>query len=233
MGQAPPNHLCSGVKNGPHQEDKSIEPVYSVKENVTVKMMRRFIQQALTQYADSLPDPLPEKLRTSYKPPDYQQALKAMHQPETREALKLARRRFVYEEFLLFQLKMQAFRKAEREQTQGIRRCFSNEELMRFIKASRFLTNAQSRVLREITSDMSSPYRMNRLLQGDVGSGKRQSPPLRCMPRFCPDTRERSWCRQKFWPNSMLIRSFHYLKSGMSASPFDKLCQRKAAKRTA
>lgn len=54
------------LKNGPHQEDKSIEPVYSVKENVTVKMMRRFIQQALTQYADSLPDPLPEKLRKSY-----------------------------------------------------------------------------------------------------------------------------------------------------------------------
>lgn len=174
MGQAPPNHLCSGVENGPHQEDKSIEPVYSVKENVTVKMMRRFIQQALTQYADSLPDPLPEKLRKSYKLPDYYQALKAMHQPETREALKLARRRFVYEEFLLFQLKMQAFRKAEREQTQGIRQRFSNEELMRFIKSLPFpLTNAQSRVLREITADMSSPYRMNRLLQGDVGSGKR------------------------------------------------------------
>lgn len=95
-----------------------------------------------------------------------------MHQPETREALKLARRRFVYEEFLLFQLKMQAFRKAEREQTQGIRQRFSNEELMRFIKSLPFpLTNAQSRVLREITADMSSPYRMNRLLQGDVGSG--------------------------------------------------------------
>lgn len=145
MGQAPPNHLCSGVKNGPHQEDKSIEPVYSVKENVTVKMMRRFIQQALNQYADSLPDPLPEKLKTRYKLPDYHQALKAMHQPETREALKLARRRFVYEEFLLFQLKMQAFRKAEREQTQGIRQRFSNEELMRFIKSLPFPSQTPSR----------------------------------------------------------------------------------------
>lgn len=132
------------LKNGPHQEDKSIEPVYSVKENVTVKMMRRFIQQALTQYADSLPDPLPEKLRKSYKLPDYYQALKAMHQPETREALKLARRRFVYEEFLLFQLKMQAFRKAEREQTQGIRQRFSNEELMRFIKSLPFPSQTPS-----------------------------------------------------------------------------------------
>ncbi|MEC1645723.1 MULTISPECIES: ATP-dependent DNA helicase RecG [Bacillus] len=161
------------LKNGPHQEDKSIEPVYSVKENVTVKMMRRFIQHGLTQYADSIPDPLPENLKIRYKLPDYHQALKAMHQPETREALKLARRRFVYEEFLLFQLKMQAFRKAEREQSQGIRQRFSNEELMTFVKSLPFpLTNAQSRVLREITADMSSPYRMNRLLQGDVGSGK-------------------------------------------------------------
>ncbi|MED0773023.1 ATP-dependent DNA helicase RecG [Bacillus siamensis] len=161
------------LKNGPHQEDKSIEPVYSVKENVTVKMMRRFIKDALQHHLDSAADPLPEKLRIRYKLPDYKQALQTMHQPETRESLQQARRRFVYEEFLLFQLKMQAFRKAEREQSKGISHVFPAEKLAAFTDSLPFsLTNAQMRVLREITADMTSPYRMNRLLQGDVGSGK-------------------------------------------------------------
>ncbi|WP_016936150.1 ATP-dependent DNA helicase RecG [Bacillus siamensis] len=161
------------LKNGPHQEDKSIEPVYSVKENVTVKMMRRFIKDALQHHLDSAADPLPEKLRIRYKLPDYKQALQTMHQPETRESLQQARRRFVYEEFLLFQLKMQAFRKAEREQSKGISHVYPAEKLAAFTDSLPFsLTNAQMRVLREITADMTSPYRMNRLLQGDVGSGK-------------------------------------------------------------
>ncbi|MEW4023158.1 ATP-dependent DNA helicase RecG [Bacillus sp. YAF8] len=161
------------LKNGPHQEDKSIEPVYSVKENVTVKMMRRFIKDALQHHLDSAADPLPEKLRIRYKLLDYKQALQTMHQPETRESLQQARRRFVYEEFLLFQLKMQAFRKAEREQSKGISHVYPAEKLAAFTDSLPFsLTNAQMRVLREITADMTSPYRMNRLLQGDVGSGK-------------------------------------------------------------
>ncbi|MGG0157842.1 ATP-dependent DNA helicase RecG [Bacillus velezensis] len=161
------------LKNGPHQEDKSIEPVYSVKENVTVKMMRRFIKEALQHHLDSAADPLPEKLRIRYKLPDYKHALQTMHQPETRESLQQARRRFVYEEFLLFQLKMQAFRKAEREQSKGISHVFPAEKLAAFTDSLPFsLTTAQTRVLREITADMTSPYRMNRLLQGDVGSGK-------------------------------------------------------------
>ncbi len=161
------------LKNGPHLEDISIEPVYSVKENVTVKMMRRFIKEALKHHLDNIADPLPEKLRISYKLPDYKQALQTMHQPETRESLQQARRRFVYEEFLLFQLKMQAFRKAEREQSKGISHVFPAEKLAAFTASLPFsLTNAQMRVLREITADLTSPYRMNRLLQGDVGSGK-------------------------------------------------------------
>ncbi|MBT2573393.1 ATP-dependent DNA helicase RecG [Bacillus sp. ISL-51] len=161
------------LKNGPHQEDKSIEPVYSVKENVTVKMMRRFIKEALQHHLDAAADPLPEKLRTRYKLPDYRRALQTMHQPETRESLQQARRRFVYEEFLIFQLKMQAFRKAEREQSEGISHSFPAEKLTAFVSSLPFsLTDAQTRVLREITADMTSPYRMNRLLQGDVGSGK-------------------------------------------------------------
>ncbi len=87
--------------------------------------------------------------------------------------MKHARRRMVYEEFLLFQLKMQAFKKANRENTSGRSLSISEEDMTLFIRQLPFpLTGAQKRVVREIIDDLRSPYRMNRLLQGDVGSGK-------------------------------------------------------------
>ncbi|BBP89269.1 hypothetical protein BsIDN1_28870 [Bacillus safensis] len=63
-------------KKGTHEQDGSIEPVYSVKENVTVKMMRRFVKQALSLYADKAEDPLPKQLVSAYKLMSYQEALK-------------------------------------------------------------------------------------------------------------------------------------------------------------
>ncbi|MDM5319891.1 ATP-dependent DNA helicase RecG [Bacillus altitudinis] len=165
--------MVQEFKKGTHEQDGSIEPVYSVKENVTVKMMRRFVKQALTLYVDKAEEPLPNQLVSTYKLMSYQEALKTIHLPETRDSLKQARRRFVYEEFLIFQLKMQAIRKKEREKTSGIQHPFTKEAVFEFVHSLPFpLTKAQSRVLHEIMSDMASPYRMNRLLQGDVGSGK-------------------------------------------------------------
>ncbi|MEB2357648.1 ATP-dependent DNA helicase RecG [Bacillus pumilus] len=165
--------MVQEFKKGTHEQDGSIEPVYSVKENVTVKMMRRFVKQALSLYVDKAEDPLPKQLVSTYRLMSYQEALKTIHLPETRESLKQARRRFVYEEFLIFQLKMQAIRKKEREKTSGIQHPFSKDAVFEFVHSLPFpLTKAQSRVLDEIMSDMASPYRMNRLLQGDVGSGK-------------------------------------------------------------
>nr|MDH3176765.1 ATP-dependent DNA helicase RecG [Bacillus pumilus] len=165
--------MVQEFKKGTHEQDGSIEPVYSVKENVTVKMMRRFVKQALTLYVDKAEDPLPKQLVSTYKLMSYQEALKTIHLPETRDSLKQARRRFVYEEFLIFRLKMQAIRKKEREKTSGIQDPFSKDAVFEFVHSLPFpLTKAQSRVLDEIMSDMASPYRMNRLLQGDVGSGK-------------------------------------------------------------
>ncbi|MGE6631365.1 ATP-dependent DNA helicase RecG [Bacillus sp. NPDC077027] len=165
--------MVQEFKKGTHEQDGSIEPVYSVKENVTVKMMRRYVKQAISLYLDDAHDPLPERLLFAYKLASYQEAVKAIHLPETRDALKQARRRFVYEEFLMFQLKMQAVRKMEREQTKGVQHSFSKDAVFKFVQSLPFpLTKAQERVLDEMMADMASPYPMNRLLQGDVGSGK-------------------------------------------------------------
>ncbi|ABS22743.1 ATP-dependent DNA helicase RecG [Bacillus cytotoxicus] len=158
---------------GPFVRKQEIEPVYSVKGKLTVKQMRRFIAQALKEYGNAIVELLPNGLLGRYKLLPRYEALRALHFPVNQEDLKQARRRFVYEEFFLFQLKMQALRKIERENSQGTKKDVSVEELKEFIDALPFpLTGAQQRVIAEILKDMRSPYRMNRLLQGDVGSGK-------------------------------------------------------------
>ncbi|KKI92680.1 ATP-dependent DNA helicase [Bacillus sp. SA1-12] len=158
---------------GPKQAVTGIEPVYSIKGKLTVKGMRKFVSLALKEYFNDVEEMIPGELLQKYKLLTRKEALTAIHLPDGPEILKQARRRFVYEEFLLFQLKMQALRKAQREQVSGISHSFSKDKLERFIHALPFpLTNAQTRVINEIITDMQSPYRMNRLLQGDVGSGK-------------------------------------------------------------
>ncbi|WP_226665749.1 ATP-dependent DNA helicase RecG [Metabacillus litoralis] len=158
---------------GPKQEISGIEPVYSVKGKLTVKGMRKFISVAMKEYIDEIEEILPIELLEKYKLITRKQAIQTIHAPIEQASLKQARRRFVYEEFLLFQLKMQALRKVQREQSKGLNQQYPKETLDHFIKALPFpLTIAQSRVIDEILSDMKSPYRMNRLLQGDVGSGK-------------------------------------------------------------
>ncbi|MBD8068336.1 ATP-dependent DNA helicase RecG [Bacillus sp. PS06] len=158
---------------GPQIRQQSIEPVYSIKGDISVKGMRRFITIALNQYGDQICENLPLSLLQKYKLLSKQEALRIMHFPANHQELKQARRRFVYEEFLLFQLKMQALRKFERESSAGIEHRFDASKLQQFIDHLPFpLTKAQERVRDEIIQDLQSPYRMNRLLQGDVGSGK-------------------------------------------------------------
>ncbi|CAG9619746.1 ATP-dependent DNA helicase RecG [Sutcliffiella rhizosphaerae] len=161
------------IQFGPSMKENEVEPVYSVKGNITVKQMRRFIHNALIEYGDDLQSTLPESLLTKYKLPSKRESVQALHNPINQEMLKHSRRYFVYEEFLLFQLKIQALRKYKREQSKGLIHQFNHNDLQRFLKTLPFpLTGAQERVLKEIIHDLTSPFRMNRLLQGDVGSGK-------------------------------------------------------------
>jgi ATP-dependent DNA helicase RecG len=158
---------------GPHKKNHEIEPVYSTKGKLTSKGIRRFITMALQQYSEHIIENIPEPILHRYKLPNKRDAYRMIHLPLSQDDIKHARRRFVYEEFLLFQLKMQALRKFEREQAPGVQHNFSEQKVEQFIKQLPFsLTSAQERVVNEILTDMKSPYRMNRLLQGDVGSGK-------------------------------------------------------------
>nr|WP_231688011.1 ATP-dependent DNA helicase RecG [Bacillus sp. FJAT-18017] len=163
----------SEVHIGENRSGKMFEPVYALRGNLTMKNMRKYIAQAFSLYGNDIVETLPGSLVQKYRLPNRRDALKIMHFPDDPDDVKKARRRFVYEEFLSFQLKMQALRKIEREQSPGIVHKYNLDRLMDFINSLPFpLTDAQKRVVNEILSDMKSPYRMNRLLQGDVGSGK-------------------------------------------------------------
>lgn len=156
-----------------HSTSVDFQPVYSVRGKLTVKALKRFIRLAFEQFGQYIEDPLPLYMLKQYRLYSLREAIRSLHFPKDAMDIKQGRRRIVYEEFLLFQLKMQALRKFERENQKGSIITYNNALLKRFIASLPYaLTNAQKRVINEILIDIKSPYRMNRLLQGDVGSGK-------------------------------------------------------------
>jgi ATP-dependent DNA helicase RecG len=161
------------LNTGPYTKVKDFEPVYALKGKITMKGIRKFINLAFHQYGHLIEETLPEAFVKKYRLLHRRDAYRAMHFPMDQEDVKQARRRLVYEEFLFFQLKIQALRKFEREHSLGLEQHYQLPQLKEFIDSLPFpLTNAQKRVVNEILKDLKSPYRMNRLLQGDVGSGK-------------------------------------------------------------
>jgi ATP-dependent DNA helicase RecG len=164
---------ASEMQLGPNSKAADFEPVYSLRGKITTKGMRKFIQIALNQFGSNIEETLPGHFLKKYRLLPRYEAIKIMHFPASPDEVKQARRRFVYEEFLQFQLKMQALRKFEREHSPGIKQNCDLARVKQFISELPFpLTNAQKRVVNEIFADIKSPVRMNRLLQGDVGSGK-------------------------------------------------------------
>lgn len=160
-------------KKGERDEEETIAPVYYVKGNIGVKLLRRMIAAVFQQYGDDVPEILPQSMLRNYKLMARPETIRALHFPTNYRDIRQARRRLVYEELLLFQLKLQMFKKIRREQAEGVRLEFDEHSLRDFISSLPFtLTGAQQRVTGEILEDMRSSERMNRLLQGDVGSGK-------------------------------------------------------------
>ncbi|WP_253724487.1 ATP-dependent DNA helicase RecG [Sporosarcina sp. HYO08] len=163
----------SNFKEGPKTEQADFEPIYSLKGVMQQKTFRRIMRNALDMVADQHIETLPADMREQYKLPAIGDALEMVHFPTKPEDVKHARRRFVYEELLLFQLKMLGMKKARKDASEGIAIAYDLDKVKAFIMSLPFdLTNAQKRVVNELCSELKSPARMNRLLQGDVGSGK-------------------------------------------------------------
>jgi len=151
-----------------------MQPVYPLTKGVTNTQITKAVKQAMQTSAFEVcasNDPVPASVRDMFSVMDKGQALRQMHFPENREEYIAARKRAAFEEIFLFILAMKR-RSAGKDESGGhiIREDNRTKE---FLKALPFsLTDAQSRVISEIASDMSSGKVMNRLIQGDVGSGK-------------------------------------------------------------
>lgn len=151
---------------------RGIEPVYSLKE-VPLKTFKKILKAAYDQYGDQINDDLPVTLQQIYRLISYRDAITFAHFPENKEQVRQVERRIKYEELLKFQLKIQYLRHQTKSERLGAQKIFDYSKVDEFMNHLPFeLTEAQKKVLEEIKQDLESPVRMNRLLQGDVGSGK-------------------------------------------------------------
>lgn len=150
-------------------EYMGIEPVYTATDGLSSKTIEKIMKNALV-YADGMADVIPQGIREKNGLCDFKTALKSIHFPLERQALESAKRRLVFEELFVLQTGL-LFLKRRRRALAGC--TVKNNLLEEFKKTLSFkLTGAQERVINECLTDMMSPRPMNRLIQGDVGSGK-------------------------------------------------------------
>lgn len=149
----------------------SMQPIYRLTAGLTNKMVSRLVRQALSDLS-LRKEYLPEEIREEFHLADINFALGSIHFPENMEDLLAARKRLVFDEFLLFILSVQLL-KEKTEKTENhfpMKMTWTTEEVIERLPYS--LTNAQMNTWREIERDLAGRSLMSRLVQGDVGSGK-------------------------------------------------------------
>lgn len=147
-----------------------IVPVYSLTAGLTQRDMERVTDAAIAAVPGDWPDPLPEMLRAKYRLLDAADAIAAIHRPQTADEVGRARRRMVFEELFLLCCGLQQLKERRKADT-GI--VFAQNGLDAFFETLPFSpTGVQRRAIAEIAADCASGKPMNRLVQGDVGSGK-------------------------------------------------------------
>ncbi len=157
---------------GTTQNTGRIIPIYPLTYNLSQNVIRKIMENAISEVYGNISETLPEYLLKKYSLLPINQATKSIHFPDKLQDFQKARTRLVFEELLMTQLALLKLKYYDKEKIKGI--AFSKKhKISEMIEQFPFtLTNAQSRVLDEIEKDMESPKMMNRLLQGDVGSGK-------------------------------------------------------------
>ena len=153
------------------QMEDMLFPVYSLTGGVSNNLMIKTIRQALAE-KDMLFDYLPTDVREKYALCEYNYAVKQIHFPDSFDTLIEARKRLVFDEFFLFILGMQYQKEQKKRESNAF--SFHEPEIIEACigKLPYELTGAQKRALDDVIHDMQSPYVMQRLIQGDVGSGK-------------------------------------------------------------
>lgn len=147
-------------------------PIYSIPEGMSQRYFRKIVKGALDEYLPKIKEFLPYDIRAKNNLLNLAKALLGIHFPDNLEAQKEAYRRLSFDEFFLFQILL-VLRKLKKKDKFGLAHNTDSGLVKAFIEKLPFeLTEAQKRVVNEIKLDMSKPQAMQRLLQGDVGSGK-------------------------------------------------------------
>ncbi len=147
-------------------------PIYPLTEGLPQRWLRSLLWRVVDEHAAMVPESLPEAVRRRRQLIALPDAVRAIHFPQTEEELVAARRRLVFDDFFLLQLGLAILRHRE-ERARGISMAPPGDLVARLRRSLPFtLTGAQERVWEEIRRDLEAPHPMNRLLQGDVGSGK-------------------------------------------------------------
>lgn len=150
-----------------------IVPVYPLTEGLNAKALRNAMHAALETFGPLVVDPLPAAMVRELELTDRREAYRGIHFPDTMEQKDQARHRLVFEELFWLQLGLGYRRAQAQQQLQSIALPAKGELTQRLLEQLPFtLTGAQARVFDEIRSDLGSTQPMNRLVQGDVGSGK-------------------------------------------------------------
>ena len=145
-------------------------PVYPLTQGLSSKMVGANIAQALQLLGEELDDPIPAFIRQEYHLCHLQFALRNIHLPTDRESAEIARRRLIFEELLMLALSLRSVRDDTYTQTSYV--C-GKADLQPFFDQLPFtLTGAQQRAIDQVRQDLAKNTPMNRLVQGDVGSGK-------------------------------------------------------------
>ncbi|MBL8799539.1 MAG: ATP-dependent DNA helicase RecG [Planctomycetia bacterium] len=168
-----PNPRVQPLVETTGEQAPGIVPIYALTEDLRSDVLRRLIQTALDRFAGYLPEVLPPDLRLRRGLPVAAQAVRDIHAPASLDQGRLARRRFVYEEFLLLQLALGLRRRDLRDRQRAPRLPVTTQIDQRIRRLFPFrLTCDQDQAIGEICRDLASDRPMQRLLQADVGAGK-------------------------------------------------------------
>jgi len=148
-------------------------PVYHETSKITSKWLRSRIVWLMKNLKEPINDFLPASTRNKYSLIEINQALKGIHFPQNLKDVQIAKKRFAFEELFLLQLEVLQRKKQWEKEKLAFKFFVDQEKIMQFLQNLPFtLTSAQKRVCREILNDLRQDQPMNRLLEGDVGSGK-------------------------------------------------------------
>lgn len=161
------------LDSGKASKRDTLQPIYHVGGKITQVWLRKLILSAIDQYLPLIEEILPYSLMEKYNLMKRSEAIGYIHRPSHSKQGQEARKRMVYEELFLFQLRLQAYRAISQKRADGIAMPIEAQWIREFAASLPFeLTDGQKKAINEISIDMRRPYSMNRLLQGDVGSGK-------------------------------------------------------------